>query len=209
MFISIEGPDGAGKTTQAMLLVERLKATVARVLYVREPGGTPVGEELRRILKSGGDISPRTELLLFEAARSEIVDKVIRPALARGEVVVADRFSDSSVAYQAYGRGLPGDEVRRLNAFATSGLTPGLTFLLDLAPNVAEARTLDRDARVTTPRRFESESAEFHRRVSDGYRALAAAEPQRWRVIDASRPPDAIASSIWAQVASRLGLRAT
>jgi dTMP kinase len=208
MFISIEGPDGAGKTTQAVLLTERLKAAGARALYVREPGGTPAGEELRRILKSGGDISPRTELLLFEAARAEIVDKVIRPALARGEVVVADRFSDSSVAYQAYGRGLPGDVVRRLNAFATSGLTPGLTFLLDLPQDVAKARTSDRDAGVALPRRFEIEPAEFHRRVSNGYRALAAAEPERWRVIDASRPPETIASDIWAHVAASLDLRA-
>ncbi len=207
-FISIEGSDGAGKTTQATRLVERLKAAGVAVLYIREPGGTPVGEDLRRVLKSGGDINPRSELLMFEAARSEIVEKIIRPALSRGDVVVADRFSDSSVAYQSYGRGLAVAEVRDMNRFATGGLVPDLTILLDMPAHDALGRTADRDKGTAgAQRRFESEPDEFHRRVADGYRKLAEAEPKRWRVLDASLAADQVAAAVWAVVAQRLALR--
>lgn len=205
VFISIEGADGAGKSTQAARLVEQLTAAGARALAVREPGGTPAGEELRRVLKTGGDISPRTELLMFEAARAEIVERVIRPALSRGEVVVADRFADSSVAYQAYGRGLPAEEVRELNRFATGGLTPDLTVLLDLPFEAAVARASRRNGGSKSGRRrFEHEPAEFHRRVVNGYREMAKAEPARWVVVDARRSVDAVADEVWSLVKARL-----
>jgi dTMP kinase len=207
LFISIEGPDGAGKTTHATKLVERLKAAGVPALYVREPGGTPAGEELRRILKAGGDITPRAELLMFEAARAEIVEKVIQPTLDRGEVVVADRFADSSLAYQAYGRGLPLEDVRMLNRFATGGLTPDLSILLDVPAGDAALRTAGRDGGAPGPqRRFEQEPEAFHRRVAEGYRRLAEREPARWRVVDATRPVAVVAAAVWAQVAPRLGL---
>jgi dTMP kinase len=212
MFISFEGADGAGKSTQAARLIERLNAAGRQALYVREPGGTPVGEELRRILKSGGNIGPRTELLMFEAARAELVEKVIRPALEGGQVVVADRFADSSVAYQAYGRGLPVQEVQALNRAATGGLAPDLTLLLDLPYEAAAARSSGRDRTGQAPagapgqarRRFEDAPADFHRRVVEGYRAIARAEPKRWAVIDATKPEDDVAEEVWAHVRRRL-----
>ncbi len=207
LFISFEGADGAGKSTQAALLSERLKASGVRVLSVREPGGTPVGEVLRNALKSGGDISSRTELLLFEAARAELVEKVIGPALAGGGVVIADRFADSSVAYQAHGRGLRTADVARLNRFATGGLVPDITFLLDLPVERASERAAGRDQGPgSSRRRFEAEPATFHRKVISGYRRMARAAPERWVTIDATRPTDQVADEIWAHVRRRLSL---
>ncbi|MEX0761149.1 MAG: dTMP kinase [Dehalococcoidia bacterium] len=207
--ISIEGGDGAGKSTQAAHLVRRLKEAGLAAMHVREPGGTPLGEELRRLVKGAANPTGRAELLLFEAARAELVDRVIRPALERGEVVVTDRFSDSSLAYQGYGRGLGLDAIRALNAFATGGIMPGLTILLDMPGGEASARIASRDgAADAAARRFENESLEFHRRVADGYRQLAASEPGRWVVVNADRPEEEVAADIWRHVSRVLGLSA-
>jgi dTMP kinase len=204
MFISFEGADGAGKSTQAQLLVRRLSESGRAARYVREPGGTPAGEELRRILKTGGDLAPRAELMMFGAARAELVEKVIRPALGNGEVVVADRFADSSTAYQAYGRGLPIEEVKALNRIATGGVWPDVTFLLDISVEDAAARYTGRDGSTPGARRFEDATADFHRRVVEGYRAIAKAEPRRWVVVDAAKSVDAVAAAIWRSVEPRL-----
>ncbi len=208
--ISIEGGDGAGKSTQATHLVRRLKDVGLIAMHVREPGGTPLGEELRRLVKGAASPTGRAELLLFEAARAELVDRVIRPALERGEVVITDRFSDSSLAYQGYGRGLDLDAIRSLNAFATGGITPGLTILLDMPDGEASARIAGRDDAIDpAARRFENESSEFHRRVADGYRQLAAAEPGRWVVVNADRSEEDVAADVWRHVSGVLGLSAT
>jgi dTMP kinase len=203
MFISFEGADGAGKTTQAALLVSRLAAAGHRALAVREPGGTPAGEALRQVLKAASGLSPLAELLMFEAARVELVEKVVRPALSGGAVVVADRFSDSSIAYQGYGRGLTIHEVERLNHLATSGLKPDVTVLLDIPAELAVARTSGRD-RGSTRTGFETEAIEFHRRVIEGYRALALKEPGRWEVIDGSAGESTVAEAVWRKIAGRL-----
>ncbi len=206
MFISFEGADGAGKSTQAKLLVDRIKKSGRAVLHVREPGGTPLGEELRRILKSGEAIQARAELFLFEAARAELVERVIQPAIARHDIVIADRFTDSTVAYQAYGRGLPLDEVVAANRTATGGVMPDLTFLLDLSYETASARSDGRDRKSPGPRRFEDAPEDFQRRVIEGYRAIAKSEPQRVIVIDASRSADAVAADIWQHYQQRTAL---
>ena len=207
--ISIEGGDGAGKTTQAGLLVERLRAAGLDAELVREPGGTPAGEEIRRIVKMDAQPAPLTEMLLFQAARAELVESVIRPQMERDAVVVTDRFTDSSLAYQGYGRGIDLDVVRDLNRIATGGLTPDLTVLLDVTPSTALARLGDGASGRNNPageRGFEMLPLEFHHRVAEGYRELAAAEPERWFVIDASRPPDVVAERVWAAVGGALDL---
>jgi dTMP kinase len=176
LFVTIEGIDRSGKTTQARLLADALGDAA---LLVREPGGTVVGERVRDLLKDGGvEIAPVTEALLFAAARAELVATVVRPALERGAVVISDRFLDSSLAYQGGARSVGVEEVARVNRFATGGLVPDLTFFLDLDPVVAATRAGGDD-------RFESEGLELQRRVSDSYRRLAEAEPERWRAVDA------------------------
>ena len=210
MFITIEGCDGAGKSTQTRELARRMSELGLDVGAVREPGGTPVGEALRGWLKGGGPTAALTELLMFEAARAELVASVIRPALQRGAYVVSDRFADSSLAYQGFGRGLPLDQVRALNDVATGGLAPALTVLLDLDLAAAlerqgAANRVGSASADDMGERFEGEDRGFHRRVIDGYRALAAAEPNRWLVIDAARPREDVAGAIWAGVEAVLG----
>jgi dTMP kinase len=179
LFVTFEGVDRAGKTTQARLLAD---AFGERAVYVREPGGTPAGERMRAILKED-DLTPRAEALLFAAARAELVDRVIRPALDDGRVVVADRYVDSSLAYQGAGRGLGIEEVARINRFATGGLEPDVTFLLDVPLDEAAARPGESD-------RFEREGRGLQERVRDAYDRLAADNPERWRRIDAARPAE-------------------
>jgi dTMP kinase len=174
MFLVFEGVEGSGKSTQARLLSEWLTATGIRNVLTREPGGTQVGEEIRRALLHGGDVSPRTELLLMVAARASFVDEVVRPALERGEVVIADRFELSSLAYQGYGRGVPLDDVRRVNHFATGGLRPDLTIVLDVEPQEGAAR---RQRAGAAADRIESAGEEFHRAVARAYRLLSKSEP--------------------------------
>lgn len=202
--ITFEGVEGAGKSTQAALLAERLQAAGRAVTRSREPGGSALGELLRtltlhRAVSEGGTpvrIDPAAELLLMAAARAQHIDELIRPALEAGQVVILDRFSDSSVAYQGYGRGLALDLIASANAVATRGLTPDLTILLDLPAEDGLARRMNASA----PDGFEREALAFHARVREGFRALATAEPGRWLVLDARLPPAALAAQIWARV---------
>ena len=195
LFVTFEGIDQSGKTTQARMLCEALGA---RCVAVRDPGGTEVGERLRSLLKDPAvELSPQAEALLFAAARAESVERVIRPALAAGRVVVSDRFVDSSLAYQGEGRGLGLEEVARVNEWAVGGLTPDLTFLLVLTPAEAEARGVEDD-------RFEAEGPGFQVRVNDAYERLADAEPERWRRVAADRPPDVVHAEVMKVVESAL-----
>jgi dTMP kinase len=194
LFITLEGGDGSGKSTQAELLREWLTAAGRTVVRTREPGGTDVGLEIRElVLHHRGDISPRAEALLYAADRAHHVATLVRPALARGEVVVQDRYIDSSVAYQGSGRVLDPGEIRGISEWATEGLLPDLTVLLDLDSESARARL---DAARTRYDRLEAEKSEFHDRVRDAYLGLAEAEPERFIVIDATRPIDEIADAI-------------
>ncbi len=192
-FITVEGPEGAGKTTQAAALTRHLVDLGLDVHSTREPGGTWLGERLREILlartDSAAPTDPLTDALLFNAARRQLVTEVIRPGMASGRTVVCARFADSTLAYQGYGAGIPLDHLRALELTATDGLTPDLTILLDLPVEDGLARKAPGD--VT---RFEAEfDLDFHRRVRDGFLALAAAEPDRFAVVDAGRPTGEVA----------------
>ncbi|WP_308796845.1 dTMP kinase [Agromyces silvae] len=194
LFITLEGGDGSGKSTQAELLREWLTGEGRTVVRTREPGGTEVGVEIRElVLHHRGDISPRAEALLYAADRAHHVATLVRPALTRGEVVVQDRYLDSSVAYQGAGRVLDPGEVRRLSDWAAEGLLPDLTVLLDLDSAAARARL---DVARTRYDRLEAEASAFHDRVRGAYLDLAAAEPDRFLVIDATRPVEEIAAAI-------------
>jgi dTMP kinase len=191
LFVTFEGIDRSGKTTQAGLLVEALGA---EALGVREPGGTPAGEKVRELLKDPSvSLSPEAEALLFAAARSELVAEVILPALSEGKVVVSDRFLDSSLAYQGGARGLGIEDVERVNHFATRGLRPDLTFLLDLSPEDAAARAGESD-------RFEDEGSGLQEAVGTAYERLVQADPDRWRRIDARRSPDEVHALVLSSV---------
>jgi len=206
MFISFEGPDGSGKSTQIELLATELRESGHEVVTVREPGGTPAGEKIRVILLGEGgavSVDPRADALLFNASRAQLVADVIEPALARGAIVIADRFADSTLAYQGYGSELPLDALRAIITFATAGRTPDLTLLLDLAAEEGLARKSG-----SGRTRFEDGfDAAFHARVADGFRALAAAEPTRWRLLDASAAPAALAAQISQAVQEALATR--
>lgn len=174
MFIVFEGIEGSGKSTQSRLLSEWLTGRGTAHVLTREPGGTQVGEEIRRALLHGGDVPARTELLLMLAARAAFVDQVVRPALDRGEIVIADRYEMSSLAYQGYARGLALDDVRRANAFATTGLRPDLTIVLDVEPHEGVMR---RDRAGAADDRIERAGPEFHLEVARAYRLLSETEP--------------------------------
>jgi dTMP kinase len=190
VFISFEGLDGCGKTTQAALLAEAAGATGREVVPVREPGGTRPGERIRSVLLDPElRIGGWAEALLYAAARAQLVEEVIRPALERGATVIADRFVDSSLAYQGCARGLGVDEVLEVNRVATRGLLPDRTVLLVLGPDEAAARRGE-------PDRIEAEGAGFHRRVADGFATAAARFPQRIAVVDASGPPEQVAERV-------------
>lgn len=203
MFITFEGVEGAGKTTQIARLAARLReASRQNVLTTREPGDGPLGRELRRLVlhpPMGLHVEPRAELLIMLADRAQHVGQVIRPNLESGNIVLCDRYADSSVAYQGYGRGLDIGEIMKLNAYATDGLQPDLTVLLDLDPAVGLARQRERNV-------MEDQAVPFHQRIRTGFLALAEAAPLRWLVLDASRPPDAVHQDIWASITSRLPL---
>ena len=186
-FIAIEGGEGSGKSSVHAALGATLRMRGRAVLLTREPGGTPLGEQIRSLVLAQTSVETEvTELLLFEAARAQLVAKVIRPALARGDVVICDRFAASSVAYQGFGRGLGRDLVERANAIATGGLRPDLTLLLDLPA----ADGLARRAGAGAANHFDVETLAFHERVRAGYHDLANDYPDTWRVIDASPPVD-------------------
>lgn len=202
LFITLEGGDGSGKSTQARLLTDWLEGQGRPVLRTREPGGTDVGVEIREIvLHHRGEIAPRAEALLYAADRAHHIATKVRPALARGETVIQDRYLDSSVAYQGAGRVLERGEVRGLSLWAAEGLLPDLTVLLDLDETVARGR-LDADNKRFD--RLEAEKNEFHARVRAAFLELAAAEPDRFLVVDAAAPVDTIAETIRARVATLL-----
>ena len=201
-FITLEGPEGAGKSTHLARLAEALRARGIEVLTTREPGGTPLCEAVRGLLQfnqAGEAPQTRAEVLLFLASRAQLVSQVIEPALVRGTWVLCDRFCDSTFAYQGYGRGLELAQLRALNAFATGGLMPDLTLLLDI-PEAESARRLAE--RKGPADRFEQEQAAFHRRLAEGFREMATAEPARFRVIDSSGSEAQTAAQILAAVES-------
>lgn len=197
MFITLEGPEGAGKTTLQSGLARRLEPLRHRVLTTREPGAGGVGGQIRAILLDGEALPSRTELLLFLADRSHHVERIIRPALDEGAVVVCDRYRDSTIVYQGYGRGLDLEEVRRLDAYASGELTPDLTLLLDLDPEIGLARQDETN-------RLDRESLDFHRRVREGFLAEACREPGRWAILDAAAPAEDVLEDAWAEVVRRL-----
>lgn len=200
-FISFEGPDGGGKSTQFRLLVDRLRATGREVVENFEPGRAGVGQQIRAILLDpANQISPRAELLLYFASRAQAVDERIRPALARGAIVVSDRFTDSTLVYQGAGRGLSVDIVRELHAIACQEIQPHVTICLDIDPVRGRARVKERAGLD----RIEAEAGDFHQRVRAAYLELAQAEPARIQLIDADRPIDEVAADVWAKVSARL-----
>lgn len=201
MFITFEGIEGTGKSTQIALLKSHLEARGRKVLVTLEPGGSRIGAELRRVLLSleNRDITPQAELFLYLADRAQHVAQVVRPALEAGMVVLSDRFADSTVAYQAFGRGMDPEELHRLNTIAVGGLWPDLTIVLDLPPEVGLKRAVDRNTREgksVAEGRFEAESLAFHARVRQGYLTWAARFPQRMRVVDATGTPEDIAGAV-------------
>jgi dTMP kinase len=203
IFITLEGGDGSGKSTQSTLLGDWLEQRERTVLRTREPGGTDFGVEVREIvLHSRGHISPRAEALLYAADRAHHISTLVRPALQRGEVVIQDRYIDSSVAYQGAGRVLDAEEVRSLSMWAAEGLLPDVTVLLDLDETEARRRL---DGSRTRFDRLENEKAEFHARVRRAYLDLAAAEPERFLVVDAALPVDEIAAVIRSRIEPLLG----
>ncbi len=202
LFITFEGPDGSGKSTQIKLLSETLTAAGYEILTVREPGGTAISEQIRDVVHSlrNREMSDRAECLLYNAARAQLVDQLIVPHLQRGGIVLSDRYADSTLAYQGYGRGLDLNAVRSVIAFATNNLKPDVTFYLDLEVAEGIAR---RKRGGGEWNRLDDQALEFHRRVRAGYLQMAEAEPQRWVCMDAARSVEAIQADIW-DVVSRL-----
>jgi dTMP kinase len=200
LFITFEGGEGCGKSTQSRLLLKKLEQRNIPVVLTHEPGGTALGTELRRALKRklGSSISPQTELFLVAASRAQLVAELIRPALEEGKVVICDRFTHSTMVYQGYGRGLDFTAIQMVNNMATQNLNPDLIILLDISPEQGLAR------KRSLKDRFELEDLSFHQRVWEGYLKMAAAEPDRWLVIDASLPKRKIAESIWDRVSQLL-----
>jgi dTMP kinase len=202
LFITFEGIEGCGKSSQVALLKETLVAHGRRVIVTREPGGTRIAELVRRVLldATNAEMTPATELLLYAAARAQHVDELIRPALESGADVISDRFADSTTAYQGAGRQLDNDTLAEIHRLATRGTWPDVTLVLDLPveEGLARART------VGEPDRIEKESVEFHRRVRDGFLRIAAQEPERVHVIDAMQPVEAVAAAVWRVVQGRL-----
>ncbi len=201
LFITFEGGEGSGKTLQAWGLSRRLSRLDIPVVLTREPGGTILGQKVRHLLKQAQNtnISPLTELLMFNASRSQLVKEVIQPGLQGGKVIICDRYADSTIAYQGYGRGLDLAVVQSINNVATGGLKPDLTVLLDISVREGLARKMP-----LRHDRFEQENMAFHQRVRAGYLKLAAAEPQRWLVVDAGQPKTMIKEIIWQRVSQLL-----
>ncbi len=195
VFVVIEGGEGAGKTTQARVLVDRLEREGHSTTLIREPGGTSLGESLRRRLKGRSDTAPLAELLLFMAARAQLVEEVIAPRLWDGASVVGDRYSPSTLAYQGYGRGLALETISDLNRVATGEVRPDLIVLLDVPVASGLARKWDGGKDT-----FESQAVDFHERVREGYLEIAGSDPARWLVLDGTMPRDAISDQVWEKV---------
>ena len=201
LFITFEGGEGSGKSVQARALYRKLSGLNIPVVLTHEPGVTPLGKKIARWLKWGQDaISPVTELMLFNASRAQLVTEVIRPNLESGRVVICDRYSDSTTAYQSYGRGLDMDMVKSVNNAAIQGLKPTLTIFLDMPVEAGLARKRDRKHD-----RFEQESITFHQKVREGYLELAAGEPERWLVVDGTQSKEKVAEIIWEKVSQLIG----
>jgi dTMP kinase len=203
MFITLEGPEGSGKTSQIPILTGYLKEQGYCVHTTREPGGTEIGDQVRQILTSMGNtaMKPRTETLLFCAARAQLVDEVIRPHLAKGEIVLSDRYADSTLAYQGYGHGNDLEVLRGLLKFATGGLWPDLTLLLDLPVEDGLQRKRSSGGEWN---RLDAYKVEFHQRVRQGFLQMAGAEPARWQVIDATQPREMVQLALRAAIMKRL-----
>ncbi|HUH96770.1 MAG TPA: dTMP kinase [Anaerolineales bacterium] len=203
MFITLEGPEGSGKTSHIKPLTEWLTAQGRRVCATREPGGTEIGEQIRAVIHDlkNTEMHPRTETLLYQAARAQIVQQVIRPKLAEGTIVISDRYSDSTVAYQGYGHQQNLDEVRLLVKYATGGLTPDLTLLLDIA---VEAGLKRKTQNASEWNRLDAYDMNFHRRVRAGYLEMARGEPTRWVTVDASQNWDEVQEELRKAIKSRL-----
>ncbi len=201
IFITFEGPEGAGKSTQLRMLLDRLNARKpGSAIATREPGGTPLAEKLRELFKygcAGEVIDPRTEILLLEAGRVQHVEQVIRPALRKGMIVLCDRFADSTVAYQGAGRGIAPEVVEPLNDFACGGIVPDITFVLDLPVEVGLTRARARNPEASANDRLEQEKAVFHKRLRQGFLDIASAQPGRVKILDALLPPEDLHDRIW------------
>jgi dTMP kinase len=207
-FITFEGSEGSGKSTQAERLAARLQRCGVLHVLTREPGGTPIGESIRDLLQfvpHNSNMTPETELLLFEASRGQLVREVIKPALERGLCVIADRFADSTTVYQGAARKLDRETIERLNAFAVGDCVPDITFVLDVDAATAESR-MRREPRKAD--RMEQQPAEFYERVREGYRDLAAHEPKRIVLVNGSRDPAQIESEVWERLCSRFSVLA-
>lgn len=202
MFITFEGPDGSGKTTQIIELATFLENAGHKVLTTREPGGTAIGNQIRQVLFDLGNTAmhPRTEILLFQSSRAQLVEQVIKPHLADGYLVLCDRYADSTMAYQGYGHQNDLNQIQSLINFATGGLKPELTLLLDI--EVEEG--LQRKVRGREWNRLDAYSLEFHQRVRDGYHHMAAAEPERWVTIDAEQPANLVQEAMRQVIRDRL-----
>jgi len=193
MFITFEGPEGAGKSTALAAIADRLRQIGKTVVTTREPGAGDFGKQIRQILLHGEDIDPKAELLLFLADRSNHVATIIRPALDEGKIVLCDRYADSTLVYQAYARGLDDAFARAGNAFATGNLNPDLTLLFDLEPSIGLARLTNKD-------RLDAQPIEFHRKVREGFLKEASDQPARWRIIDASAGPNEVIEACWKHI---------
>ena len=221
IFLSFEGCEGSGKTTQAELLFKRLWATDIQAILVHEPGTTPLGRHLRNYLKSLQPLSREAELLLFEAARAELVNTQIKPNLHKGLTVISDRYAASSIAYQGYGRKIDLDIIRRLNSFATQGINPNRTILLDLdpaeglrrvgSPQLVMPLALQEETEpvredIEGHRRFEDQPLQFHKKIRDGYLSLAKEDPEHWVILDATLSEEEISRKVWSHVLETLEL---
>ncbi len=202
MFITLEGPEGSGKTSHIPYLVEFLREKGYTVFPTREPGGTSIGEQIREVIHDleNTEMHPRTETLLYQAARAQIVEQVIKPRLTLGEIVLSDRYFDSTIAYQGYGHGQDLDQVRQLVRYATGGLTPDLTILLDLDVEIGLARK----SKQQEWNRLDAYTIDFHHRVRAGYLEMVRQEPNRWQVVDASQKWEAVQEGLRKTVIERL-----
>jgi len=203
MFITFEGPDGSGKTTQVKRIGRKLIEKGFDIVYTREPGGTEISDQVREILMNmkNKQMCPRTEILLFCAARAQLVEEVIRPALQSGKIVISDRYADSTLAYQGYGHGFEQETLKQLLNFATGNLWPDLTFLLDISAEKGLRRRINNQEEWN---RMDDYQLAFHERVRNGYHQLAAADPQRWEIIDADQSEEAVENEIMQRLARRL-----